>query len=169
MTSSGPHSLPPMSLPYPPGTVLAGKYRVERLLGKGGMGWVVVATHLQLEQRVALKFMHADHAGEHPDAVARFIREARAAARIQSEHVARVFDVGTLENGVALPRHGVPRGAATSRRCVRRASSCRVAGRELRARRRARGSPRRTPRASCTATSSPPTCSSRGAPTARCA
>jgi serine/threonine-protein kinase len=88
-----------MSLPYPPGTVLAGKYRVERLLGKGGMGWVVVATHLQLEQRVALKFMNAEHAGEHPDSVARFIREARAAARIQSEFVARVSDVGTLENG----------------------------------------------------------------------
>jgi serine/threonine-protein kinase len=87
-----------MSLPYPPGTVLAGKYRVERLIGKGGMGWVVVATHLQLEQRVALKFMNAEHATEHPDSVARFIREARAAARIQSEHVARVSDVGTLEN-----------------------------------------------------------------------
>jgi len=99
MSSSGPHSLPPMSLPYPPGTVLAGKYRVERLLGKGGMGWVVVATHLQLEQRVALKFMNAEHAAEHPDSVARFIREARAAARIQSEYVARVSDVGTLENG----------------------------------------------------------------------
>ncbi len=97
--SSGPHSLPPMSLPYPPGTVLAGKYRVERLLGKGGMGWVVVATHLQLEQRVALKFMNAEHAGQHPDSVARFLREARAAARIQSEHVARVSDVGTLDNG----------------------------------------------------------------------
>jgi predicted Ser/Thr protein kinase len=88
-----------MSLPYPPGTVLAGKYRIERLLGKGGMGWVVVATHLQLEQRVALKFMNSEHASEHPDSVARFIREARAAARIQSEHVARVSDVGTLENG----------------------------------------------------------------------
>jgi serine/threonine-protein kinase len=88
-----------MSLPYPPGTVLAGKYRVERLLGKGGMGWVVVATHLQLEQRVALKFMNAEHASDHPDSVARFIREARAAARIQSEYVARVSDVGTLENG----------------------------------------------------------------------
>jgi len=88
-----------MSMPYPPGTVLAGKYRIERLIGRGGMGWVVVATHLQLEQRVALKFMNAEHASEHPDSVARFIREARAAARIQSEHVARVSDVGTLENG----------------------------------------------------------------------
>jgi serine/threonine-protein kinase len=86
-------------MPFPPGTVLAGKYRVERLLGEGGMGWVVVATHLHLEQRVALKFMHAGHAGNQPEAVARFIREARAAARVQSEHVARVSDVGTLDNG----------------------------------------------------------------------
>src|ERR1019366_1676063 len=65
----------------------------------GGMGWVVVATHLQLEQRVALKFMRASHTSASPEAVGRFLREARAAARIQSEHVARVSDVGTLENG----------------------------------------------------------------------
>jgi serine/threonine protein kinase len=92
-------SRPPPSMPYPPGTILVGKYRVERLLGEGGMGWVVVATHLQLEQKVALKFMHTVHAADHPDAVGRFLREARAAARVQSEHVARVSDVGTLENG----------------------------------------------------------------------
>jgi eukaryotic-like serine/threonine-protein kinase len=89
----------PLSMPYGPGTVLGGKYRVERLLGSGGMGWVVVATHLQLEQRVALKFMHASHAATSPEAVSRFLREARAAARIQSEHVARVSDVGTLDDG----------------------------------------------------------------------
>jgi len=86
-------------MPFPAGTVLAGKYRIERLLGEGGMGWVVVATHLHLEQRVALKFMHAAAASAQPDAVGRFLREARAAARIQSEHVARVSDVGTLDNG----------------------------------------------------------------------
>ena len=93
------HSVPPKSTPFPPGTVLAAKYRVERLLGEGGMGWVVVATHLQLEQRVALKFMRASQARDTSDAIPRFLREARAAARIQSEHVARVMDVGTLENG----------------------------------------------------------------------
>jgi serine/threonine-protein kinase len=97
--TSGLYSAPPTSMPFPPGTVLAGKYRIERLLGEGGMGWVVVATHLHLEQRVALKFMRESHATEQPDAVARFLREARAAARIQSEHVARVTDFGTLENG----------------------------------------------------------------------
>ncbi len=99
MTLSDPASSPAASMPYPPGTVLAGKYRVDRLLGEGGMGWVVVATHLQLEQRVALKFMRTSHATASPDAVARFLREARAAARIQSDYVARVSDVGTLENG----------------------------------------------------------------------
>jgi serine/threonine protein kinase len=95
--SPAPNSAPGPSMPFPPGTVIAGgKYRVHRLLGEGGMGWVVVATHLQLEQRVALKFMRSS---TNPEAVARFLREARAAARIQSEHVARVSDVGTLENG----------------------------------------------------------------------
>jgi serine/threonine-protein kinase len=97
--SSEPESPSSRSMPFPPGSVLAGKYRVERLLGAGGMGWVVQATHLQLDQRVALKFMHASSANESPEAVARFLREARAAARIQSEHVARVSDVGTLETG----------------------------------------------------------------------
>jgi len=87
------------SMAFPPGSVVAGKYRVERLLGEGGMGWVVQAMHLQLDQRVALKFMNASVASASPEAVARFLREARAAARIQSEHVARVSDVGTLDTG----------------------------------------------------------------------
>ena len=85
--------------PFQPGAVLAGKYRIERLLGEGGMGCVMLATHLQLDQQVALKFIHARHAESRPDAVARFFREARAAARIRSEHVARVMDVGVLEGG----------------------------------------------------------------------
>jgi serine/threonine protein kinase len=87
------------SMPFAMGEVLAGKYRIERLLGEGGMGWVVVATHLHLEQRVAMKFMRASRATDDAEAVARFLREARAAARIQSEHVARVSDFGTLESG----------------------------------------------------------------------
>lgn len=80
------------------GQVLAGKYRVERVLGEGGMGVVVAARHLQLDERVALKFMRPE-ALTNSDAVARFAREARAAVKIKSEHVARVSDVGTLENG----------------------------------------------------------------------
>ena len=81
-----------------PGVVLAGKYRIERVLGQGGMGVVAAAYHIHLEQRVALKLM-LPHALANTEAVSRFVREARAAARITSEHVARVFDVGTLETG----------------------------------------------------------------------
>ena len=81
-----------------PGQVLAGKYRIERVLGVGGMGVVVAAHHLQLDERVALKFLLPE-ALHNPEAVARFAREARAAVKIKSEHVARVSDVGQLENG----------------------------------------------------------------------
>jgi serine/threonine protein kinase len=81
-----------------PGDILAGKYRVERILGQGGMGVVVAAHHLQLDEKVALKFLLPD-TGRNPDAVARFLREARAAAKIKNEHVVRVTDVGQLENG----------------------------------------------------------------------
>jgi serine/threonine protein kinase len=81
-----------------PGVVLAGKYRIERVLGQGGMGMVAAAYHIHLEQRVALKLM-LPHAVGSPESVSRFLREARAAARITSDHVARVYDVGTLESG----------------------------------------------------------------------
>ncbi|HEX5100686.1 MAG TPA: serine/threonine-protein kinase [Polyangiaceae bacterium] len=80
------------------GDLLAGKYRVERILGEGGMGYVVAAIHEQLEQRVAVKLLVPELA-EDPDAVERFLREARASVRIQSEHVARVIDVGELADG----------------------------------------------------------------------
>jgi serine/threonine protein kinase len=81
-----------------PGEVIAGKYRVDRVLGKGGMGYVLQAVHTQLDQPVAVKFLSPDLC-EKREAVARFLREARAAVRIQSEHVARVIDVGTLDDG----------------------------------------------------------------------
>ncbi|MDB4993904.1 MAG: uncharacterized protein JWM74_1336 [Myxococcaceae bacterium] len=87
-----------MSAIAPAGQVLAGKYRVDRVLGAGGMGVVVAAHHMQLDQRVALKFLLPD-AVKVPEAVARFDREARAAVKIRSEHVARVIDVGRLESG----------------------------------------------------------------------
>jgi len=82
------------------GEVLAGKYRVERVLGQGGMGVVLAARHLQLDEPVAIKLMLGE-LGSNPEAVARFVREARAAARLQSAHVARVSDVGTLDDGRA--------------------------------------------------------------------
>jgi tRNA A-37 threonylcarbamoyl transferase component Bud32 len=87
-----------MSTEVHQGQILAGKFRIERVLGQGGMGVVVAATHIQLDERVALKFLLPE-ALSNPEAVARFAREARAAVKIKSEHVARVSDVGTLESG----------------------------------------------------------------------
>jgi serine/threonine protein kinase len=84
--------------PVHPGDVLAQKYRVDAVLGVGGMGVVVAATHLQLEERFALKFM-LPWALKDQQAVERFAREARAAVRLKSAHAARVVDVGMLESG----------------------------------------------------------------------
>jgi serine/threonine protein kinase len=79
--------------PVAPGDVVGGKYRVEKVLGAGGMGVVVAATHVDLGQAVALKFILPELvAGK--GAIERFMREARAAVRLKSEHVARVYDVG---------------------------------------------------------------------------
>jgi eukaryotic-like serine/threonine-protein kinase len=80
------------------GDILAGKFRIERVLGVGGMGMVVSAMHIHLDERVAIKFLLPE-ALMNAEAVARFGREARAAVKIRSEHVARVTDVGALETG----------------------------------------------------------------------
>lgn len=88
----------PASPPVREGDLLAGKYRVERIIGSGGMGVVVAARHEQLDQLVALKFVR-DEALGNQDAVQRFLREARAAVKLRSEHAAKVLDVGTLESG----------------------------------------------------------------------
>ena len=84
--------------PVSEGEILDGKYRVDRVIGVGGMGVVVAASHVQLQTQVALKFLLPEVLSN-PQIVERFVREARAAVRIQSEHVARVSDVGTLSNG----------------------------------------------------------------------
>ncbi len=81
-----------------PGDIIKGKYRVERVLGEGGMGVVVAAHHLALDQRVAIKLLHPALLAE-PELVARFAREARAASKIESDHVARVTDVDALDDG----------------------------------------------------------------------
>jgi serine/threonine-protein kinase len=80
------------------GHVLAGKYQVERVLGQGGMGVVVQAIHIQLGQRVAIKFVLPE-VMHNPEILGRFLREAQAAALLKSAHVARVIDIGSLENG----------------------------------------------------------------------
>lgn len=86
--------LVPVKLPER-GDVLAGKYRIEEPLGRGGMGAVFAARHLELGNRVAIKVLFRGEG----EATARFLREARTCARLTSENVVRVFDVGRLEGG----------------------------------------------------------------------
>ncbi|HMY18336.1 MAG TPA: serine/threonine-protein kinase, partial [Polyangium sp.] len=83
-----------------PGVVIAGKYKIEREIGRGGMGVVFAALHVDLDQPVAVKILH-DYAAYDQAAVARLLREARAAAKIASNHVVRVMDVGALSDGGA--------------------------------------------------------------------
>jgi serine/threonine protein kinase len=80
------------------GDVLSGKYEIERVLGMGGMGVVLAARHVTLGQRVAVKLL-LPQVAKLPEAAQRFLREARASTNLRSEHVARVLDVGTLDNG----------------------------------------------------------------------
>jgi serine/threonine-protein kinase len=91
----------PLSMPFREGEILAGKYEVIQLLGSGGMGYVVAARHLELDEKVALKFLRPECLTNR-ELVARFAREARASVKIKSEYVARVFDVGTM------PHDGAP-------------------------------------------------------------
>ena len=129
--------------------VLADKYRIERVLGQGGMGVVVAATHLQLEERVAIKFLLPELAHE-PELVARFLREGRAAIKIRSEHVVRVLDVATLPGGHAVHGDGVP-GGQELRRAPRAAGA--AAGR---GRRRSRAAGERGARRGARARHRPP-------------
>ncbi|MDB5212633.1 MAG: Serine/threonine-protein kinase pkn3 [Myxococcaceae bacterium] len=76
------------------GQIVADKYRIDGVLGTGGMGVVVAATHVELEQRVAIKFLREVS----PEALARFQREARMLVRLKSPHVARVIDVGAMDD-----------------------------------------------------------------------
>jgi len=81
-----------------PGTILVDKYHVDQLLGIGGMGRVIKATHLYLRQPVAIKILLPEMI-ESTATVARFLREAQATVKLRSEHIARVIDVGTLPDG----------------------------------------------------------------------
>lgn len=85
-------------IPVRPGDRIAGRYKVERVLGAGGMGVVVAARHTALGHRVAVKLMR-DEAGGDASTAARFLREARAAAHLKSEHAAKVTDFGQLDSG----------------------------------------------------------------------
>ncbi|WP_437576810.1 serine/threonine-protein kinase [Sorangium sp. So ce887] len=81
------------------GTLIAGKYRVDRLLDKGAMGAVVAATHMDLGELRAIKLLLPATAAD-PEMCGRFLREARIAARLKSEHAVKVHDVGRLECGL---------------------------------------------------------------------
>ncbi len=80
------------------GSVVAEKYRIDRLIGRGGMGAVFQATNLTIGKRVALKFLDRD-ATRDRDAFERFQREARAASVVESAHIVQLFDSGTAEDG----------------------------------------------------------------------
>jgi len=83
-----------MDTPLGDGLVIAGKYRLDRALARGGMGSVWVARHLGLDMPVAIKFMDVSMASL-DEALVRFEREARLSARIRSPHVVEVLDYGT--------------------------------------------------------------------------
>ena len=80
------------------GATVAGKYRIDGLLGRGGMGVVALGRQLELDRAVAIKFLRAPLSSD-ARPLERFTREARIIARMRSEHVVRVFDVGR-ERGV---------------------------------------------------------------------
>ena len=84
------------------GEVIAGKYRIEGSLGEGGMAHVFAAHHELLDKPIAVKILSplAAETANFRNLVERFLTEARAAAKVESAHVARVMDVGTLDNGL---------------------------------------------------------------------
>jgi eukaryotic-like serine/threonine-protein kinase len=108
------------SSPIALGQVIANKYQVEGVLGEGGMGIVVSAWHLGLEQRVAIKLLLSHMRQTDSSALERFQREARAAARIRSEHVCRVLDTGHLDDGTPFLVMEYLEGADLADELVRR-------------------------------------------------
>lgn len=96
MTDVGSSSIPPGELSE--GQTVAGKYRITRMLGAGGMCLVYEAEHIHLKQAIALKLLKPDLAKDQ-NAVARFAQEAQASAQLRSPNVARVYDVDRLPDG----------------------------------------------------------------------
>lgn len=116
-------SVPPSESPESwvpePGTVLAGRYQVEGLLGAGGMAAVVSAIQTDLGRRVAVKLL-PPRAARSALGVERFMREARAASAIDSDHVVKVFEVGRLDSGLPFMVMEFVVGAPLSRLIERR-------------------------------------------------
>ena len=97
------------------GQTIAGKYRLNRLLGTGGMATVWSATNVFTEREFAIKFM-LPQVARTPEAARRFLLEAKVSARINHPNIIEVIDVGQAEDGVALPRDGAPHGRLARRR-----------------------------------------------------
>jgi serine/threonine protein kinase len=95
---SAPDRISGSEIPVVSGTVLDGRYLVGDVLAEGGMGVVCLGQHMELGQRVAIKFLRND-ISDRPSVVQRFLNEGRAAACLKSEHVVRVMDVGQLDSG----------------------------------------------------------------------
>jgi eukaryotic-like serine/threonine-protein kinase len=103
---------------FAPGTLLAGKFRVVRLLGEGGMGSVFEIEHELTKHRRALKTLHAAMASS-PSIVERFLREASAAGRVGNPHIVETFDAGVLESGEPYLVMEILRGEPLSHRIAR--------------------------------------------------
>jgi serine/threonine-protein kinase len=89
---------PELDYPDMTGELVAGKYRVESILGTGGMGTVWLGHHEALHTKVAIKFIKPQFSVA-PDARRRFEIEARAAAKLQSKHAVKVYDYGVTDSG----------------------------------------------------------------------
>jgi serine/threonine-protein kinase len=90
---------PPQDIPELQGKVIGGKYRVDRIIGTGGMGTVWEGIHAALGHKVAIKFIKAAYA-THPDARKRFEIEARATAKLKTKHAVQVYDFGVTDDGL---------------------------------------------------------------------
>ncbi len=106
------------ALPAAIGDVIDGRYRIVQLLGVGGMGCVFEAHQVHLNHRVALKFILPSMVTE-SSAVGRFLREARAAARLRTPHVCHVLDLGTLPTGTPFLAMEYLEGETVEQRLIR--------------------------------------------------
>ena len=102
----------------PPGTILVGKYRVTREIGRGGMAAVYECVHTMLRKPVAIKVLAPELASS-IIVIERFFREARAAASIRSPHIVDVYDSGRLEDGRPFIAMELLRGESLYDRMIR--------------------------------------------------
>lgn len=108
------------------GQIIDGKYRVEGLLGQGGMGAVYAGLHLHIDSRVAIKVLLPE-VTQSAEGAARFEREVRATGRIGNEHILRVYDVGTLPDGSRYMVSELLEGETMAQRLKHGAMSARAA------------------------------------------